>query len=223
MELSIADPNQHKELFQAANKVDTMGSADGDVIIDRLSVVSGANSSVANLSIADGSMINPSIMNFSIANASVANMIPEVKNDDEESDELPQIDEEEDSKFEGDACTKEQRAEYLALQNRSLMEICEALEAKLAKHDNDQAKINKQFTFLTDQLTVQKETADKQAKELEDLKKSLEKSQNEATKAKRQADKEIMAAKFKADAVVQNYKMKESRDIIRAKAEIAIA
>lgn len=31
-----------------------------------------------------------------------------------------------------------------------------------------------------------------------------------------------MAAQFKADAVVQNYKMKESRDVIRAKAEIAI-
>lgn len=202
-----------------------MGYADNDVVIDKLSVVSGsvANSSIANLSIADGSMLNPSIMNFSIANASVANMIPEVKNDDEESDELPQIDEEEDAKFDGDACSKEQRAEYLALQNRSLIEICEALEAKLAKHDSDQSKINKQFTFLTDQLTVQKETVDKQAKELDDVKKSLEKTQNEATKAKRQADKEVMAAKFKADAIVQNYKMKESRDIIRAKAEIAIA
>ena len=32
-----------------------------------------------------------------------------------------------------------------------------------------------------------------------------------------------MASKFKADAIVQNYKMKENRDIIRAKAEIAIA
>jgi len=90
-----------------------MGS--DDVVIDKLSVLSGsvANSSVANLSIADGSMINPSIMNFSIANASVANMIPEAKNDDEESDELPQIDEEDDSKFDGD--TKEKKLEYLAL------------------------------------------------------------------------------------------------------------
>jgi hypothetical protein len=69
MEMTIADPNQHKDLFVAANKVEMGDSVSNDVIIDKLSVLSGSvASSVANLSVADGSVANPSIMNFSMVN-----------------------------------------------------------------------------------------------------------------------------------------------------------
>ena len=87
MELTIADPNQHKDLFVAANKVEMKDADSNDIIIDKLSVLSGSvASSVANLSIADGSIANADITNFSLINQSVVNMIPETK-DEESSDE----------------------------------------------------------------------------------------------------------------------------------------
>ena len=218
---SIADPKLHEPLFRAANAVEAGGSEDASLIINKLSVVTGQES-IANFSVATGSVVNQSILNFSIADANVANRITEQLGESS-GDELPGIVEEEgEQDTQAAECKREQKGEYLAMQNKALIEICENLNEKLAKHDADEAKINKQFTYLTDLLTTSKNTVDSQFVEIEKLKKMLTASQAEVDKVKRQAQKDIMAAQFKADAVVQNYKMKESRDVIRAKAEIAI-
>jgi hypothetical protein len=144
MSLSIADPNQHKNLFQAANAVESRDSITGAAIIDKLSITSGSvASSVANFSVADGSIANASILNFSLANASTANAIAE-KGEESSGDELPSIAEDDDEiKADGEICTKDQKAQYLAMQNKSLIEIVEILELKLSKTEVDQGKINK--------------------------------------------------------------------------------
>lgn len=55
-------------------------------------------------------------------------------------------------------CKKDEKAKYLAIQNKSLVEICESLEASVAKYDAEQGKINKQFNDITDQLTASQST-----------------------------------------------------------------
>lgn len=119
----IADPQVHEELFKAANAVESKSSTNNDVIIDKLSVT---NASMAGFG-------NPSMLRTSVAF---------VKQEDLQSseDDIPAVIEE--VADDGDMCVPDDKEKYLAMQNKTLIEMVENLQDKLSKQTSAQDKVN---------------------------------------------------------------------------------